>query len=294
MTALALDVGGTKLAAGRFSEDGSLDDVSKVPTPETDVWSACEKLLRDVACDSDVTDIGISSAGPVDTTAGVTSPINIKDWHDGFGIVEAAQRAFPNATVKMAMDGSCATLAEYLFGAARGVPNVLGMVVSTGIGGGVLLDGEIVRGRTGNAGHIGHIVVPGSVDPCACGGIGCVEAVASGPSSVRWARSQGWAGSTGQELAEAAEAGEPIAVAALQRAGTAIGQAVASACALLDVNLVVIGGGFAQAGPLLWDPLRIALRRHARLSFIADVQVVTAELSALGSLTGAGALTLHK
>lgn len=156
----------------------------------------------------------------------------------------------------------------------------------------MVLGGRIVSGRTGNPGHAGHIVVPDSVDRCPCGGIGCVEAVASGPSSVRWARAQGWTGESGIELAQAADAGNAIAVAALQRAGTAIGQAIASAGAVLDVNLVVIRGGFARARPLLWDPLQESIARHARLAFLSDLRVVPAELGGLGTLTGAGALTL--
>ncbi|KAA0017399.1 ROK family protein [Antrihabitans cavernicola] len=294
MTALALDVGGTKLAAAQVSETGVLGDVKKTPTPETGVWDACAELLRAVAGDSTITAVGIASAGPVDTVAGTTAPINIPDWHDGFGIVAAAQSLFPSATIYFAMDGACATWAEHLFGAARGVPNVLGMVVSTGIGGGIVLDGKMVSGRTGNPGHVGHIVVPGSTEECSCGGIGCVETVASGPSSVRWAKLQGWEGDDGEQLAKSADAGDSIAVAALQRAGTALGQAIASAGALLDMDLVVVGGGFAQAGPMLWDPLYESIARHARLNFLTDLRVVAAELGGLGTLTGAGALTLER
>ena len=294
MTALALDVGGTKLAAARVSENGTLGEVKKTPTPETGVWDACAALLRSVAGEDAVTAVGIASAGPVDTVAGTTAPINIPDWHSGFGIVAAAQDLFPDARIHFAMDGACATWAEYLFGAARGVPNVLGMVVSTGIGGGIVLDGRMISGRTGNPGHVGHIVVPGSTEQCSCGGIGCVETVASGPSSVRWATLQGWEGDDGEQLAKSADAGDPIAVAALQRAGTALGQAIASAGALLDMDLVVVGGGFAQAGPMLWDPLHASLARHARLNFLSDLRVVEAELGGLGTLTGAGALTLDR
>ncbi len=293
MANIALDVGGTKLAAARVAEDGSLDAILKVATPATGVWDACAALLAKVAGTGTVDRVGIASAGPVDTVAGTTSPINIPDWRGGFGIVAAAQQLFPAARISFAMDGACATWAEHLFGAGRGVPDLLGMVVSTGIGGGVVLDGKIVSGRTGNPGHVGHIVVPGSDDPCACGGIGCVEAVASGPSSVRWARAQGWTGTDGIELSKAADAGDAIAVAALHRAGTAIGQAIASAGALLDMDLVVIGGGFAQAGPLLWEPLQESIARHARLAFLSDLRVVPAVLGGLGTLTGAGALTLE-
>lgn len=288
---IALDIGGTKFAAARVADDGTLEGVETTPTPKVGVWDACAALLTKVAGTEPVDRVGIGSAGPIDTVAGTTGPLNIAEWRNNFGIVAAVQGLFPTAEITFAIDGGCAALAEYRYGAARGVPNLLGMVVSTGIGGGIVLDGQIVRGRTGNAGHVGHIVV-NNEDPCACGGVGCIEAVASGPSTVRWAQAQGWAGTTGIELSKAAAAGDPIGVAALHRSGTALGQAISSAAALLDVDLVVVGGGFAQSGPLLWDPLQESLRRHAGLSFIKELRVVPAELGGLGTLTGAGALTL--
>ncbi len=137
------------------------------------------------------------------------------------------------------------------------------------------------------------MVVPGGTEPCTCGGIGCLETVASGPASVRWARSHGWRGATGVELAKAAADGDAVAMAALDRAGTALGQAIASAAALIDVDLAVIGGGFAQAGPPLWDPLRRAAERHARWSFVSNLRVVPAELGAAGTLVGAGGLAIY-
>lgn len=289
---LALDIGGTKMAAGVVSEDGRVPVFDSVPTPQTDTWGACAALLERVADGRDVDGVGIACAGPVDTVAGVVAPINITEWAQGFELVAGVRSVFPDAGTALAMDGAAAALAEFHHGAGRGTPNLLSLVVSTGIGGGIVLGGEIARGRTGNAGHIGHLVVPGSSEPCSCGGVGCLETVASGPSAVRWARSQGWSGNTGRELAEGARSGDAIAVDALHRAGTALGGAIASAAALLDVDLVVIGGGFAQSGAPLWEPMLDAAARHARLSFIAGLRIVPAELGGAGTLTGAGLLAL--
>ncbi|MGF0254748.1 ROK family protein [Rhodococcus erythropolis] len=289
---LALDIGGTKMAAGVVSEDGRVPVFDSVPTPQTDPWRACAALLERVADGRDVDGVGIACAGPVDTVASVVAPINITEWAQGFEIVAGVRSVFPDAGTALAMDGAAAALAEFHHGAGRGTPNLLSLVVSTGIGGGIVLGGEIARGRTGNAGHIGHLVVPGSSEPCSCGGVGCLETVASGPSAVRWARSQGWSGNTGRELAEGARSGDAIAVDALHRAGTALGGAIASAAALLDVDLVVIGGGFAQSGAPLWEPMLDAAARHARLSFIAGLRIVPAELGGAGTLTGAGLLAL--
>lgn len=289
---LAVDIGGTKMAAGVVSEDGRVPVFDSVPTPQTDPWRACAALLERVSDGREVDGVGIACAGPVDTVAGVVAPINITEWAQGFELVAGVRSLFPDAGTALAMDGAAAALAEFHHGAGRGTPNLLSLVVSTGIGGGIVLGGEIARGRTGNAGHIGHLVVPGSSEPCSCGGVGCLETVASGPSAVRWARSQGWSGNTGRELAEGARSGDAIAVDALHRAGTALGGAIASAAALLDVDLAVIGGGFAQSGTPLWEPMLDAAARHARLSFVAGLRIVPAELGGAGTLTGAGLLAL--
>ncbi|WP_278261565.1 ROK family protein [Nocardia sp. AG03] len=293
MTALALDIGATKFAAAVVNPDYSLRRVRRVPAGATDPWQACRELLEVVARDMRVSAVGIGAAGPVDVPAGAIAPLNLAPWRDGFPIVERVRALFPDAVVRLAIDGACLVLAEHRVGGLRGVRNGLALTVSSGVGGGIVADGRVLVGRTGNAGHLGHIVVPGDDTPCACGGFGCVEALAGGMAVVRWARSRGWPGETGAELADAARAGDPVAVAALDRAGTALGQAICSAAALLDVDRVVISGGFAQAGEPLWGPLRAAVARHAGLAFIRGLRV---ELSAIGegaTLVGAGVLAVE-
>ncbi|WP_241384936.1 ROK family protein [Rhodococcus sp. CH91] len=289
MTALALDVGGTKLAAAVVADDGTPVEARSVPIPSREAWGACAGLLRQVAeiGAGPVTAVGIASAGPVDTVAGTICPINIPEWSAGFPLVEAVHSLFPGSRVDLVLDGAAAALAEQRVGAGRDVADLLGVVLGTGIGGGLVLGGRIVSGRTGNAGHIGHIVSPYGTTVCACGGVGCVETVASGPSAVRWARAHGWQGHDGAALGADAEAGVGVAAAALERAGTALGQVIASAAALTDVTRVVVGGGFAQSGAHLWRPMLAAAARHARLRFVRDLRIVPAELGALGTLTGA-------
>ncbi|MQY30174.1 ROK family protein [Nocardia aurantia] len=288
-TVLALDIGATKFAAGVVRGE-TVEQVRQVPVPAERVWEACRELLREVAGGRDVTAVGIGSAGPVRVSEGVVAPLNIPEWHSGFPVVAAVGELFPGAVVRLAVDGACLALAELHVGGLRGLRNGMAMTVSSGIGGGIVVDGRVAVGNTGNAGHVGHIVVPGFDVPCACGGRGCVEAVASGMSSVRWARAQGWAGSTGVELARAAHAGEEVAVAALRRAGTALGTAISSAAALLDIDRVVIGGGFAQSGAPLWDPMRVAIREHAGLAFTRGLRVIASEISGGATLVGAGVL----
>ena len=274
-----------------------LRHLRRIDVPKRGVWDACRELLARVvetasADDGrfEVTSVGIAAAGPVDVHTGSTAPLNIPEWRDGFGIVAAVRELFPRADIHFAIDGAALALAEYRLGGLRGVRSGLAMTVSSGIGGGIISDGRVLFGRTGNAGHVGHIVVPGRDVPCACGGTGCVEAVASGMSSVRWAREQGWTGSTGAELAHDANTGNRTAIAALTRAGTALGQAISSAAATLDLDRVVVGGGFAESGPSLWNPLHEAVSRHARLSFTRTLQVTKSEITHGATLVGAALL----
>ncbi|MBU3060788.1 ROK family protein [Nocardia sp. NEAU-G5] len=290
MTVVALDIGATKLAAGIVDEGPQVRDVRVAAVPREGVWEACRELLRKVAAPERVSAVGIGSAGPVDVPRGITMPLNIPEWKPGFPIVASVQELFPRAVIRFAHDGACLALAEHHIGGLRGVRDGLAMTVSSGIGGGFLEDGRVAVGRTGNAGHVGHIVVPGSRDRCGCGGIGCVEAVASGMSSVRWARAQGWTGESGIELARAAHTGEPIALAALERAGTALGQAISSAAALLDIDRVIIGGGFSESGEPLWNPMRAAIAEHARLGFLREIQVLPSRIHNGATLVGAGVL----
>jgi len=168
------------------------------------------------------------------------------------------------------------------------------VVVSTGVGGGLVLDGRLINGATGNAGHIGHVVVDPGGPFCTCGGRGCLEAIARGPALAAWAQGEGWrtgqAPVTAKELAADAAHGHPIGIAALRRAGRALGIAIASAAQLLDLEVVAIAGGLAQAGPLLFDPLEEALRTHARLDYARNVPVVPAGLGQSAGLIGAAAL----
>jgi glucokinase len=167
-------------------------------------------------------------------------------------------------------------------------------VVSTGIGGGVVVGGVPLSGSTGNAGHIGQIEVAGFTDPGVGGLDATVERVASGPNIVRWAQAQGWRGSTGEDLAAGYADGEAIAVAAVRRSAAAVGAAIASATALLDVDVVVIGGGFSHVAPDYIDLVREARDANAAFAFLARSRVVRAELGGDAPLIGAAALVLRQ
>jgi glucokinase len=159
----------------------------------------------------------------------------------------------------------------------------------------LVLDGAPYDGRTGNAGHVGHVVVDPDGAPCTCGGRGCVETIASGPNMARWARENGWQAppeADAKELAAAANAGDPIALKAFRRGATAVAAMIASVGAVCDLDRVVIGGGVAKSGALLFDPVREVLAVHAGLTFLHDLQVVPAELGGDAGLVGAAALVI--
>jgi glucokinase len=268
------------------------------PTPNTDaeaVWAVAEALIADELHEAGgrVTAVGVASAGPIDLPGGTVSPINITAWQ-GFPIVDRVARA-TGVPVRLGGDGLCMALGERWRGAGRGAEFLLGMVVSTGIGGGLVLDGAPYDGRTGNAGHVGHVVVDPGGAACTCGGRGCVETVASGPHLARWARENGWdadPGADAKELADAASRGDAVALRAFGRGATAVAAAIASVAAVCDLDLVVIGGGVAKSGPLLFDPLREALASFAGLDFIRDIRVLPAELGGDAGLVGAAALAI--
>jgi glucokinase len=193
-------------------------------------------------------------------------------------------------------DAVAVAIAEHWRGAGQGTENMLGMVVSTGVGGGLVLGGRVVDGMSGNAGHIGHVVVDSESPPCVCGGVGCLEAVARGPALAQWAHEQGWRadhpdeGRTGRELGADARDGDELAIAAFARAGRALGIAIASAKALCDFEVVAIGGGVSQVGDLLFGPLQATLDRHTGLEFTKRLRVVPAALGQDAGLVGAAAL----
>jgi glucokinase len=298
---LCLDIGGTKIAAGLADSGGALVHTAIRPTPPgaaaEEVWEAVAATIADAlrVADGVVTAVGIASAGPIDLRTGSVSPINIRSWR-GFPLrdrVAAMIPGVPGVPVRLGGDGVCMALGEHWLGAGRGARFMLGMVVSTGVGGGLVLDGIPYTGRTGNAGHVGHVVVEQDGRPCACGGRGCVETVAAGPSLVRWARANGWAappGAGARDLAAAAAAGDPLAVRAFRRGATALAAMIASVGAVCDLDLVVIGGGVAKSADLLFDPVRAALADYAGLDFLAGLRVVPAELGGEAGLVGAARL----
>ncbi|MFJ7266694.1 ROK family protein [Streptomyces sp. NPDC099050] len=299
----ALDIGGTKIAGALVDAEGRVLVRSQRPTPARESADALMAAVASVVDDlaaypewASLSCIGIGSAGPVDTVAGTVSPVNIPAWR-AFPLVERVRRnpAVPRG-VKMALIGDAVamTAAEHWIGAAKDAANALCMVVSTGVGGGLILGGSVHAGATGNAGHIGHITVDQNGPVCPCGARGCVERYASGTAIAAHALESGWtppAGhlATAREVEVSAREGDPRALAAFDRAGRALAAAIAATSALVELDLVVIGGGVSQSGEMLFAPLRHHLKSYAVLDFTRDVPVVPAKLALDAGLIGAAA-----
>ncbi|MBV9485674.1 MAG: ROK family protein, partial [Frankiaceae bacterium] len=258
------------------------------------LWGTLVKLVEAVCADALPGGIGVGCGGPMRWPQGVVSPLNIAAWRD-FPLRVRLREMFPGAHVRVANDAIALAVGEHWRGAGVGVRNLMGVVVSTGVGGGLVLDGRVEFGETGNAGHLGHVVVDPDGPECVCGGRVCLESIARGPAVVQWAPDHGgsMAGEPdGRTLVAAARAGEQIAIEAFARAGTALGTAVASAAHLLELDVVAIGGGLANAGDLLLGPARSAFACHARMEFASRCHIVRAGLDVDAGLIGAAALVV--
>jgi glucokinase len=290
-TVLAIDIGGTKMAGAVVDRDGRLHGRHQVATSD-DPTAALAELVDRLLDGATVAGVGAGCGGPMSWPAGVVNPLNIPLWRKGFPLREWLRSRVPGVPVRVHNDALCLVAGESWRGAASGLRDVLGMVVSTGVGGGLVLDGRLRDGATGNAGHIGHIIAEPDGPLCGCGARGCLEAVARGPMVVAWAAERGCPARDGRELAALAREGDPVALAAFDRAGSAVGRVVAGAAALLELDAVVIGGGLTNAGDVLFGPLQQAYTAHAQLHYTREIPIRPAGLGQDAGLIGAAALIL--
>ena len=298
----AVDIGGTKIAGGLVDADGTLLHHVQLPTPARgsarELMGAVDHVLDLLArhpMAASVRAVGIGSAGPVDIGAGTVSPVNIPAWRAFPLRAEvAAHPAFRDLPVVLGGDGVAMAAAEHWRGAARPYRNALCLVVSTGVGAGLIIDGRLHTGPTGNAGHLGHISVDFAGRPCPCGSRGCLEGIASGTAIARHATEAGWQPVDGETsataVAAAARAGDPVALHAFDRAARALAAGIAATASLVEIEAAVIGGGVAKAGDVLFAPLRSHLATYAALPFTAGTVIVPAQLGTDAGLVGAAAL----
>lgn len=273
--ALAIDIGGTKMAAGLVTDEGRVEWSARVATPRSDdpeaVWGAVAALID--AAPSTASVCGVGCGGPMLAGGEKVSPLNIGAWRDFPLRDRVADRTGLPTWVDN--DAKALALAEGWRGVAAGSRDYLSMVVSTGVGGGVVLDGRLLDGAGGNAGHIGHVVVVPDGRRCPCGATGCLEAEASGTSI---------AAATGRPAGEAS-------IEVRRRTGTMVGRAVASVANLLDLRLAAVAGSVALGfGADFFTAAQAEIERRARLDFSVGCRIVPSGLAGDGPLVGAAAV----
>ena len=300
----ALDIGGTKIAGGLVDHTGRILHQVQLPTPAREsaarIQHTVDTVLDHLAAHPlwhRTTSLGIGSAGPVDITAGTVSPVNIPAWRaHPLTAQVTAHPAVNGRPVVLGGDAVAMTAGEHRHGAARPYTNALCIVVSTGVGAGLILDGTVHPGPTGNAGHLGHITVDLDGDPCPCGSHGCLEGLASGTAIAARALRDGWRppgdDTTATAVATAARQGDPIALRAFDRAAQALAAGIAATATLLEIQAAIIGGGVANAGDILFHPLRRHLTTYAVLPFASNITLHPATLGTHAGLVGAAALAL--
>lgn len=296
--ALAVDVGGTKMEAALVGEDGTLvagsrsrQATGREATPDSLTAAVAAIVAHALAAlpdDGELVGAGVGSAGPIDRAAGAIMPVNMP-LASGFGLAEAVRSAASavvgrEVQTTLGHDGGALALAESWLGATQDAGASLSIVVSTGIGGGFVVNGAYIPGATGNAGHLGQVRREGGLT---------LEEIASGPASAAWAQAQGWVGATGEDLARDAAAGVTVARAAIERSARAVGEALADAATLVDLDMVAIGGGFSRVSADYIDLVQAALTASAAHEYSRRARVVRSGLGDEGPLIGAAALVLR-
>lgn len=280
---LAVDIGVEKMAAGLVTMQGELIDRDEVAVNHDLQADALFATLRELLESQlerarghhHVRPIatGVGCAGPIQPNCETISPLNLHAWRN-FPLRERLAVA-TTMPVYGELDAKALALAEGWLGAAQGRQSFLAMVVSTGVGGGIVLNGQLLDGAGGNAGHVGHIIVEPNGRRCSCGARGCLEAEASG-SAIE------------------AITGRPPSsptYESMQRTGRLVGRAAASVCNLLDLDLVVVGGSVALGfGATFFNSAQEALDEHTKLAFSRGARITPVRLGDRGPLIGAGAV----
>ena len=303
---IGVDLGGTKMLIGVLSGTERLYEQREASTGQTED-ELVELLVREVEearnARPEVTAVGLGIPATIDHDEGIAvSAVNLP-------LADLAIREIVSERVGLPVfvdnDGNVAALAEYLYGAAQGKPHMVMLTVGTGIGGGLILDGEIYRGSTGAGAELGHIVIQVDGPPCQgnCPNHGCVESLASGTALGREGRAAAESAADsalgkllaegkevdGKAVTEAALAGDEIAVGVFDLIGGRLGVACASLANIFQPNAIVVGGGVIAAGDLLLEPARREVRERA-LRPMNETPILEATLGNDAGMIGAAAM----
>ena len=302
---IAVDIGGTQIRVALYEPD-SIKPVAHKRTgslaSQPGIYERLERAIESVWPQDGVKAIGIASPGPLDPHSGtILATPNIPEWQD-FPLTAKLSQHF-NVPAYLDNDANMAGLAEWQFGAGKGHQDLVYLTISTGIGGGVITNGCLLQGFHGMGAELGHIIIDPEGPLCGCGRRGHIESFSSGPSIARYVAEQLAAGQkssllseptlSAAHIAEAARAGDALAISAFQRAGYYLGIAVANFLAIFDPSILIFGGGVSQVGDLLFKPFEESLRKHTFHPHYLDNLVITK--AALGDDAGLlGALALAR
>ncbi len=307
-----IDIGGTKIAVAIADENGTVGRIERFLTPHGRgpyaILGQAIDLVLSLSAEQGgrLTSVGIGCAGPLDRHRGlVLSPPNLPDW-DEFPIVQIVEDRL-GVPVVFDNDANAAALGELRYGAGRGLRDMVYVTMSTGIGGGIIVDGEIVHGIYDTGGEVGHMIVQPDGPLCGCGGRGCVEAIASGTGIAKRARERVQAGSdsamvemaggvdeiTAETVARATREGDAVAMDVWEETVRYFAIAINNIMVSLAPEAVVIGGGVAAAGDLLFEPLREKVLASVCVMPSELVRIVPAELGGDSGAYGAVILGLR-
>ncbi len=314
---LAIDIGGTKIIAALVSNSGRIIAEERFPTLAAEgPQSVIERLLSSVdyilslkSMDSSQLDsISIAAAGAIDSKRGlITSSPNLPGWHD-IPLRDMVREKYRVNTFLL-NDASAAALGEHRFGVGRGVNNLILLTVGTGIGGGIIINGQLYEGSSGSAGEMGHMTIDVNGPSCTCGNIGCLEMLASGTAIAREARrriAQGEKTSlleivsgkvadiTAEKIGIAAQDGDSLALDVIAEAGTYLGVGMLNLVNIFNPEIIVVGGSVAKLGDLLLEPARQVVRERAFKLSSEAVRIVTAQLGDEVGLLGAAAFAMER
>lgn len=300
---IGADLGGTKIELGLVDPQDRIIARRRIPTlAEAGAASVVDRITAAVGelttalpPGESITAMGMCTPGPVDHVNGILfDPPNVQGLHHApLGPMLSARLGIP---VRLEHDAKAAALGEFYFGAGRGEQSMIYIIVGTGVGAALIMDGVVYRGLHNSAGEFGHTVLDRNGLPCSCGNRGCVETFMSGPRLVQWyelmQNSQPASGrqlplpATGEAVAQLAAQGDPTAVAVLTQAGEALGAAIATLAMIVNIDLYVVGGSVAKCGELLLAPARQAAPRHAFASVAAHIRIVASGLDTDAPILG--------
>lgn len=300
---IGADLGGTKIELGLVDPQDRIIARRRLPTEAA--RGAASVVERIAACVAELADylpaheriaaLGMCTPGPVDHVNGVLlDPPNVQGLHHApLGPLLSARLGIP---VRLEHDAKAAALGEFYFGAGRGEQSMIYIIVGTGVGAALIMDGVVYRGLHNSAGEFGHTVLDRNGLLCSCGNRGCVETFMSGPRLAQWYEimqapplappATRHSPHTGEDVAKLAAQGDPVAVAVLTQAGEALGAAIATLAMIVNIDLYVVGGSVAKCGDLLLAPARQAAPHHAFASVAAHLRIVASGLDTDAPILG--------